>query len=114
MTPDKNIVLALILTGSLLRGGPIVPQERGPVEPGDRVRVTALGHCSSGAEDCPPAIWRFAFGSVFAGLSGLVIGSLVGAARGSEGWREVPVPTFQPSLQISSRGALRVSVSFRR
>ena len=41
MTPDKNIVLALILIGSLLRGGPIVPQERGPVEPGDRVRVTA-------------------------------------------------------------------------
>jgi hypothetical protein len=78
------------------------------------VTLAVLFHCGSETEDCPPDSYPFFVGAMLGGLSGVIIGSLVGAARGSEGWREVPVPLVQPSVHLSPRGALRFSVSFRK
>lgn len=42
------------------------------------------------------ALWAIATTS-----TGLVLGTVVGLIRGSDTWREVPLPLFQPSLFVS-------------
>ncbi len=69
-------------------------------------------HCNSGAEDCSKGFLVF-LGAVWGGLSGLVVGSLVGVARGSEGWRTVPLPPVQPYLNLSLEGGPGIGVSIR-
>lgn len=64
--------------------------------------------CSPGEWICLTRSEAMAFGGALLGAGGIVVGGIVGAARGGERWRAVPVPEVAAGarLQVAPRGVM--------